>query len=465
MPTSQAQSNSPAGAQDHNSSKKTGTRVLVTLLKLAFPMAILFAASLGYVQLKNAKPVPKKPKVVEKVWSVDVIKANAKTVIPTLHLYGKTVSRRQVELRALVAGKIIKTGPSLKEGALVKKGEMLVAIDDFDYIGAIREANSFHEEAIARAQEMRANVLLEQENLKFSQAQLSLAQKDFERAARLSKSGTVSQKLADDRKVILSQRAQSVSTHKVNLDFQRARLKGQTAVIDRLKWKVDQAKRRLVETKLIAPFDAYVNSVSAQIGRTVSVNDRIANLIDIDQIDVRFVLTDAQYGRIISHESTLIDRKITVNWKVGDKPINYSATIKRIGAEISSQAGGVEIYASIDTPKSPLLLRTGAFVEIKMDDREYEKVIQVPQTALYEGNTIYIIQNGELKPVIVKIVGTAGSDSLISANLPPNTQILSSRLSLAGEGVRVKSRTDSPTKPTKKPLKKPDATAHFNKGL
>ncbi len=465
MPTRKAHSISQPGAQDQASQKQTGAHLLLLFLKVAFPVAILAAASVGYSQLKTAKPVPKKPKIIEKVWSVDVIKATAKRVIPTLHLYGKTVSRRQVELRALVAGKIIKTGPGLKEGAIVKAGEMLVVIDDFDYIGAIREAKSFHEEANARAQEMSANVLLEQENLKFAQAQLALAQKDYERALGLSKRGTVSKKLADDRKVILSQRAQSVSTHKVNLDFQRARLKGQIAVIDRLKWKVDQANRRLVETKLIAPFDAYVNSVSAQVGRTVSANDKVANLIDINQIDVRFVLTDAQYGRILSQESTLVGRKITVSWKVGDKPIQYTATIKRIGAEIASQAGGLEIYASIDTPKNPLPLRTGAFVEIKMNDREYKNVIQVPQTALYEGDTIYIIEEGKLKPIKVKITGTAGSDSLISINLPPNTKILSSRLSLAGQGVKVKPR--SPVQPSQKEktIEKRDTTAHNNKGL
>lgn len=418
-------------------STKSGTNLLF-VLKMIVPIAIVIASLAGYGYLKNSKPLPSKPKLVEKTWPVQTIKAKASTVTPTLNLYGNTVSGRQVEIRALVAGKIIETGPALKEGALVKKGEMLLAIDDFDYKGATREAQAFLEEAIARQAELRAAVMLEQENLKFAKAQLLLAQKDYQRAAGLSKRGTVTKKLADDRKVIVSQRAQMVSTHKVNLELQRARLKGQKAVIERLSWKVDQAKRRLEETKLIAPFDAYVSSVSAEIGRTVGANDRIATLIDAQEIDVRFVLTDAQYGRILDYEKTLIGRKISLSWKVGEKPITYQATIKRIGAEIASQTGGVEIYAAITEAKDLQTLRTGAFVEVKVKDREYKNVYQLPQTAIYNGNTIFLVVNNRLKPILVTIVGTAGSDSLIRADLPDGAEILSSRLTLAGEGVKVK---------------------------
>ncbi len=445
----------------HSKEPANWSKAFLFGLKALLPIAVLTGAVMGYGLLKASKPSLKKPKVVEKVWAVDVIDAVAKNITPTLHLYGKTVAGRQVELRALVAGKIIEVGPSLKEGALVKKGQMLVRIDDFDYQGAVREAKATLDEGLARQAELKASVQLEQENLKYAQAQLKLAQTDYERASNLAKRGTVSKKLADDRKVIVSQRAQSVSGHKVNLDLQQARLKGQEAVVERLKWKVDQADRRLEETELIAPFDAYVNEVSSEIGRLVSVNDKIANLIDNNQIDVRFTLTDAQYGRILAHETSLIGRKVKAVWKVGDKPIEYTATIKRIGAEIASQSGGVEIYAAIDTPMKPIPVRTGAFVEVKMQDRRYDNVYRVPQTALYNSNTIYLIIDGRLQPQQVKIVGADASDSLISAPLPKGVKILKSRLSLAGPGVKVKPRTSLQI-PTSK---KPEQTAKTTKGL
>ncbi len=427
---------------------------LVTGLKIITPVLILMAAFTGYGFLKASKPVPPKPRNVEKVWPVDIQLAKAQTITPTISLYGKTVSRRQVELRALVAGKIISTGPGLKEGALVKKGDVLLTIDDFDYKGALTEAKAYLAEAIAREAELEASIRLEEQNLKFAKEQMKLAERDYNRAAKLSERGTVTKKLADDREVIVSQRQQAVTGHEVNLKLHTAKLNGQKAVIERLRWKLDQAERRLEETKLIAPFDAYVSSVSAEIGRTVNINDRVANLIDREQMDVRFTLTDAQYGRIINAEGTLIGRKVELLWKVGETPLSYNAEIVRIGAEIISDTGGVEIYAAIDTNSNPAPLRTGAFVEVRVEDRQYKSVYRLPQTAIYNGDTIYVIENERLSPVKITPVGYAGSDSLVTANLADGAAIMITRLTLAGEGVKVKTKNDGKLLVGKKPAER-----------
>ncbi len=413
----------------------------LALVKAIVPLIILFVAFSGYSYLKASKPKPKKPQIVEKTWPVDSIKAIAKSHTPKLKLYGTTVANRRVDLRALVSGKIIEVGAGLKEGALIKKGELLLKIDDFDYKGALQEAKANLAEAVARKSEMQASMSLEQENLKYAKVQLTLGEKDFKRAQALSKRGTVTKKLADDRNVVLSQRRQAVAMSKVNLDLQRARQAQQVAVVDRLTWKVTQAKRRLEETQLIAPFDAYVSSVNAEIGRTMSVNDSVVTLIDQNKIDVRFTLTNAQYGRILAHEKQLNGRKVNVSWRVGETPILYKATIDRTAAVITSQSGGVEVYGLVENPFSPVPLRSGAFVEVTLDDREFKNVIRLPQTAIYNGNKIYLIKNERLTERTVEIVGASGSDTLVKVNLPKGSEILTTRLTLAGEGVKVKVRS------------------------
>lgn len=420
--------------------KQPKSSPFLILVKTIVPLAIIFIAFSGYNYLQSTKPKPKKPQIVEKAWPVDSITANAKNHTPKLKLYGTTVANRRVDLRALVSGKVTEVGAGLKEGGLIKKDELLLKIDDFDYKGALQEAKANLAEAIARQSEIKASLSLEQENLKYAKVQLSLAEKDFKRAQSLSKRGTVTKKLADDRNVVLAQRRQAVATSKVNLDLLNARQEQQVAVVDRLNWRVAQAKRRLEETKLIAPFDAYVNSVNAEIGRTMSVNDRVATLIDQNKIDVRFTLTNAQYGRILAEEKTLNGRDVLVSWRVGDRPITYKANIVRTGAVITSQNGGVEVYALVKNPVSPVALRSGAFVEVTLDDRKYQNVIRLPQTAIYNGNKIFIIENERLKEQTVEIVGASASDILIKADLPKGTEILTTKLTLAGEGVKVKVR-------------------------
>ena len=442
--------NASKGAGLHEqSSEPANNSLLLAVIKTVVPLVILFVAFSGYSYLKATKPKPKKPQIVEKTWPVDSVTAIAKNHTPKLKLYGTTVANRRVDLRALVSGKITEVGAGLKEGALIKKGEILLKIDDFDYKGALQEAQANLAEAVARKSEMQASLMLEQENLKYAKVQLTLGEKDFKRAQALSKRGTVTKKLADDRNVVLSQRRQAVATSKVNLDLLRARQAQQVAVVDRLTWRVTQAKRRLEETQLIAPFDAYVSAVNAEIGRTMSVNDSVATLIDQNKIDVRFTLTNAQYGRILSHEKTLNGRKINVSWRVGETPILYKATIVRTGAVITSQSGGVEIFALVENPVAPVPLRSGAFVGVALDDREFKNVIRLPQTAIYSGNKIYLIINERLTERTVEIVGASGSDILVKANLPKKSKILTTRLTLAGEGVKVKVRSTKKDDPSK----------------
>ncbi len=417
--------------------EKAGSKMLV-FAKLLLPLLILAVAVGSYNYLKTTKSKPKKPQLVEKVWPVEALAATPTSHTPTLRLYGKTVSSRRVDLRALVSGKIIEVSNELKEGALIKKDEQLLKIDDFDYKGALVEAKANLKEAKAREAELKANIELEKENLKYAEDQLALARKDFARADELSKRGTVTKKLADDRNVIVSQRAQAVATTRVNLDLQSARQAQQAAVIDRLNWKVTQAERRLKETSLIAPFDAYVSAVNAEIGRTVSANDTIATLIDQKKIDVRFTLTDAQYGRILTHDKTLNGRSVKVKWNVGEKPVEYQATIVRTGAIIASQTGGVEVYAEVKDATKPVPLRSGAFVVVSIADREYLNVYRLPQTALYNGNNIYVIKDDRLTRRAVEIVGASGSDTLIRANIADGEKILLTRLTLAGDGVKVR---------------------------
>ena len=155
---------------------------------------------------------------------------------------------------------------------------------------------------------------------------------------------------------------------------------------------------------------------------------------------MRFTLTNAQYGRILEQAKTLNGRKISVSWNVGEAPSLYQATIVRTGAVITSQNGGVEIYAVVDNPTKPVPLRSGAFVEVSLDDRDYKNVVRLPQTAIYNSNKIFLIINDRLREKTVEVVGASGSDVLVKADLPQGVEILTTRLTLAGEGVKVKVR-------------------------
>jgi len=415
-------------------------RVVSVSAKTLAPVLVLALGIATFAGLKATKPeVPQRP-LQERVWPVNAVEADITNFQPYLTLYGQTVAGRRVELRSLVSGEVLETGPAMREGGVVARGDVLLRVDPFQYRGALDEAQAKLAEARAKSREIDAAIESEQDALKRSRDQLVIARRDLERAIPLAEKGTVSKKVADDRRMIVSEREQSLDLRTNNLKIQQARAAQQRAVIKQLAWRVRQARRNLEDTVLKAPFDAYVTNVGAETGRIVSANDRVATLLDSNWMDVRFTLSDRQYGRIVASAQTLQGRRVKVLWYVGDEPVIYTARIKRVGAEIAAEKGGVEIYARLDDPRSPTAIRAGAFVEVQVPDRKYEKVVRLPQTALYGTDRVFVIERGRLKARAVAFVGAAGKQVLVRGEIAEGDRVITTRLPGAEDGLRVEER-------------------------
>lgn len=406
-------------------------------LQIALPAAILAGALAIYTHLKATKPEIAKRGPREASFAVRAVPVEIGTVLPTLTLYGTTTAGRQVELRSLVAGRVIETGSGLRDGAEVEKGAMLLRIDPFDFELKVKETKAQHAEAKAKLVEMQASLVTEEGNLGFARQQLALARTDLGRAMPLAQRGTVSAQTVDNRRLIVFQRQQAVTLAENTIAVWKARIEQQKAVIDRLATAIAQAEKRLEETALRAPFHAYVTGPGAQVGRMLGVNDPVATLIDRDWIEVRFTLANEQFGRIVGGSEQLIGRPVSLSWHVGTRTLQYDAKIERIGARVTANTGGIDVYARLETPRSPVPIRPGVFVTITVKDARFENVARIPSTAVYDNARVYVIKDGRLKGRAVTVLGTAGSHVLVSGELKAGERVVTTRLSTPGDGVRV----------------------------
>ncbi len=415
-----------------------GRRVFRVLMQMALPIAVLALGYGGYMYLRLTGPeTPKQPNQ-ERVFSINSVVVSPANVQPDLKLYGETVSGRQIDIRALVSGRVVEASPNLREGGVINKGEQILRIDPFGYENSLQEAEAQLTEAQGRINELQASLKADQDSLEHAKGQVKLSIVDLERAKPLAKRGTVSARTVDDRQQILLQRRQAADQLTNNIKVWEARIAQQKAIAERLKATVAVAKRRLEETSLQSPFNAYVSDVSSQVGRLVGANDKIATLIDRDWIDARFTLTDQQFGRIVSAGGSLVGRKVRVQWVLGGSTFEYSAVIERVGARVVSSTGGVEVFARIEEPLKPVALRPGAFVQVFVPDKLFKSVYRLPGTALYQGDTVYVVEDERLVPHKVKIVGGVDEDLLVEGELKAGDRVMTTRISTPGGGVRVK---------------------------
>ena len=403
------------------------------------PLATLLTA-LGLAVLLVVTRTPMMPKPPQEVvWSIKTVPVLWSKIRPNIRVFGEVVGSGTVDLRALVAGEVMKTYPMLEEGGVVRKGEKLLKIDPFNYLLMVRESEASLTEAMARHTESRARYKQERSTVKLALQQLELKKSDLMRSLLLKKEGIVAQKFVDDRKIIVNQQAQVVEASRANVAARKAGLDRQKAAIERAEAGVSRAKKQLADTLLTAPFDAFVSNVSTQKGRLMNVNDKVATLTDSTKLEVRFNISNDQFGRLLAAKENLRNRDLRVLWKVGEETVEFPAIVERLGPRVKKGVGGMDIFGRLDINATETSLRPGAFVEIIMKDRLYENVSKLPRASLFGKDIIYLVVDGYLQPHRVKVEGYYDDFILVSSStLQQNSRVMITRLPEAGEGLRVK---------------------------
>ncbi|HJP19930.1 MAG TPA: efflux RND transporter periplasmic adaptor subunit [Alphaproteobacteria bacterium] len=410
------------------------------LARIVIPLAVLGIGGLTAFSLWASRPVVEPSAPAERVWLVSAQTVEIADVQPDLELFGDIVAGRQVELRAFVAGPVLEAGPALVEGGIVRRGEMILRIDPFDYQAVLDERLAMLSEARARLVEFEARYQADQAVLARNTEQLTLTARHRARSEKLRARGTVSEKALDDAKLAHSRQEQLVVSGQSNLKAQNARIEQQRAAIKRLEVGVRRARRDLARSRVTAPYDGFVFDTAAEVGKRISVNDRIARLVDAGRLEARIHLSDQQYGRLAGDPRGVVGRPVSVLWQAGDRTFDFAAVVDRVGARIDAASGGVDLYARLSGTSVDEPLRPGAFVSLRLPDQLFAAVARVDESALHQGGLVYVIVEGRLEPRRVEVVARVGSDVLLWGELQTGDQVLTTRLSEVGPGVRVEVR-------------------------
>ena len=409
-------------------------------LKIALPLLTLVCAVLAVGYLRATKPEIERTGFEERARPVAAATVEILDVQPSISAYGEVVAQRDVELRALVAGAVVAVGENFVNGGTVRAGDLLVAIDPFEYRAAVTEAEAALAEARAQLAETGAELGAEESGLAEDRTQLALAEREVARREALLAKGTAAQKTVDDALVRRSERARAVSATERRVAGLRARIARQEAVIARSTVALERAERDLENTRLTAPFDGYLTGVSAALGKRLGVNDRVVRLLDQARLDIRIHLSDGDYGRLVSSAAGLRGRPVAVTWRAGERSFPFRAVIQRADGEVDAASGGVRVYARIEDAGARVPLRPGAFVEVLIPDRVYRAAARLPETALVGGDTVYAVVDGRLEPRPVALLARVGNDVVVSGGIADGERIATTRFPEIGPGVKVQVR-------------------------
>lgn len=402
-------------------------------------------ATMNWITALKQEPPSRPP--FKTVYTVDSVTAVQGGFQPSFTVYGEVQPSKSVELRSLVAGEVIAVNPELKVGSRIEKGAELFRIDPFEYEKELALALSNINETSARIVENEARIAIEESRIISLREQFELARNDLERISSLQERGTATTKNVEDRSLIVSQRKQSLEQAELNLVVEKNRLKQLEATKERFEWAERQANRNIRNTVLLAPITSIVSQKNVSEGRLISANDMAVALYEADRLEVRFTLTDQRFGRIQTDSTGIEGRKVDVIWNVGGEEFRFPATIDRISAQITSDRGGVEVIAVLDDSASKSALRSGAFVQIIVPDRLFDDHFRVPESAIYDGDTVYIIVDGEITSKAVSVRAYDGDHVIVAGDIANGDQIMTTRIAEISNGLKVRPPDITPEQP------------------
>ncbi|MCP1335426.1 efflux RND transporter periplasmic adaptor subunit [Futiania mangrovi] len=408
--------------------------------RLFLTLALLAVAVAGFVYMRDTAPEARPKPPEERVWAVTAAPAVFRDAQPELVAYGNVQAARMADLRPLVTAEVLRVSENLRNGALVEEGEELVRLDPFAYEVALRDAEARLAEAKAKLAEFEAEQAGVGALLASGRDQLRLLTRDLERRRDLARRGAGSDKSVDDAALRVNEAEQFVAIQTRTLAQIEARIDQQAATVDSREAAVASATRDVLNTTVRAPFRAWVGDVSIATGSRAAPTDRIARLYAADGMEVRFELPNDAYGRLVGDSGAPLGQEVAIDWQVGARTLTFPGRIARVEASIDPAAGGVALYARLDAgadaASSPI--RAGAFVAVRVSDKVYENVLELPARAVGEDSTVYIVgEDGRLERVPVEIVGRDRGRVLLQTDIAPGTQVLTTRFPELGPGVKV----------------------------
>ena len=401
-------SDNPAGAGNMVLPRRSLWQRLLALglIVLLLLTGFMISRHLLKTRPQAKRKAPKKMETLVKVVKVMPTAENVRIEAP-----GRVIAARQITLKARVSGQLVYLHPDFIPGGVIKKGEILLKLDDTDYQLELRRK----EDALALAQA----------DLRIEEGSQTVALKEWELITSLS----------DD----IDTSSRDLALRKPHLIKAKARIASAETALER-------ARVDLERTVIRAPFNLVVRDENVDLGLQVTPVSTLATLAatDVFWAEISLPVTKlawfdlpekpgkgksgAPATKVLLHslsQPSLTGKIITLT-----PDLDKDGLMARLLVAITDPLG-------LQKKHPPVLL--GSFVTAEIIGRKLENVYRIPRAALQENDLLLIADKDDrlvAKPVTVAFYGV--DSVLVDSGLHPGDRLIVSNLAAPINGMPLK---------------------------
>lgn len=376
-------------------------------------LAILAAGLGGFVALNKFKP---RPAVRAPAQQLPLVQAEAlefRSGALTVSGNGLVRPRAEVVVGAEVSGRVQFVSPALVTGGAIKRGQVLVRLDEAPFRAALAQAEA---------------------ELASARAALRLAEQLLERTRELIAKGYMSQQTLDERMAGRDQAA---------------------AALERAQALARQRRLDLERAVVRAPFDGKVLAERVDAGETVQPGKELARIFADGALEIAVSLSDRDMALIAdlwrAGAAGAAGAQARVRVSHGNGVYQWPARVERVEAAVDSVTRTFNVVVRVDQPGArgtplsgdpaaapPLLVGMYATVDIAGADAGRHAI--VPRRALRDGDVLWLLGEGgrvSIRPV--RVLQDAGEHVVVADDgLPEGARVVVSDLKVVTEGLAVR---------------------------
>jgi RND family efflux transporter MFP subunit len=373
-------------------------------------LAILAAGAGGFVAMNKLKPEPAVRAPVQQLPLVQTEALAFRTGPLMVSGNGLVRPRAEMVLAAEISGRVSFVNPALVTGGAVRRGQVLVRVDDAPFRAALAQAEA---------------------ELKSARASLRLAEQLLERTRELIAKKYLSQQTLDERIAGRDQAAASLA---------------------RAEALARQRRLDLEHTVVRAPFDGRVLSKRVDRGETVQPGKELGRLFADGALEIAVSLSDRDIALISDPwRGRGAGGEARVRVTHGSGVYEWPARVDRVEASVDSATRTFNVVVRVDEPQTrgaavrgdpsaapPLLVGMYATVEISGADPGRHAF--VPRRALRDGDLLWLLDaSGRIAIQPVRVLLESGSRVAVAAHgLPADARVVVSDLKVVTPGMRVR---------------------------
>ena len=405
------------------------------LLLLVAVAAFIAACGGSKANVRNDEPANTPPPAVD-VTTAAAIKRDLPRFFEAT---GSLAGDQQTDVAPQTSGKVVAVGVDI--GSPVRRGQMLVRLDD-------AELKLRVEQASAQLQQAKASVRQAEEKIGLRPGQafdpnrvaevaaarvaLDLAEKNLKRAEKLIESGDVSRQFYDQQR---AQRDQLKEQYGVALAQARQNYAGVDVArtnVANAEAALGLAKQNLSYAVIPAPMDGFVAERTADLGEYVSLQQKVATIVRTNPLRVRIDVPEQAISEVKVGQSV---SATTSAWP--DR--NFSGRVARIAPNVSAQSRTLTVEAEIENSSGAL--KPGQFATVRILQERPEAAVLVPARAVVTEagvSRVFVIKNGHAEQRLVQTGQTEGDLIEIKQGVAADEQVATNNVQQLSDGIAVK---------------------------